>query len=211
MSWPGESHGPLQFVGPKSKAYSSDTKATITGKKVDHGANYKIHVSGSDPLIIGAPDADVHADVTITRHLSGLVKIEVSVRGDQFPAYEMVIRDRKNNSIFLSGFMPVSGGDATKLIGDSQELLGKLTITATLDKNGNFDRILSANFKGPYAEIGNDRDPNSSFTLTGWSRALMTVLTPDNMPEPKHLPEPAQKPHQSKSPDIARSKGGMER
>src|SRR5260221_5872502 len=138
------------------EAYSPSQMDPPKVVPIPNGAEYQLHTSGANPLAPGAPDIDLHTKISVTHPLPRVVNIEVELQGDQFPAFEAVLRDRSGKGIFLGGFMPTSsGGVWTKLFGDTQRPMGKVTLQVTLDANNNFDRTLSIKFSGPYTAIRN--------------------------------------------------------
>ncbi len=177
--------GPRFFVGAQGEGRSNSV-GNVTSSAVPLGAQYQIHASGSNPLIKGAPDIDIHADVTVTQPTPGAIKISATLTGDKFPASELVIRDPSGQGLFLGGYMPASAGatDFAMLVGDSQRTITKLEIVATVDSSGNWGKVLSAHLDGPHGTLSPQLDSSTTLTSNGWNRTVMQALTPDKMPAP---------------------------
>jgi hypothetical protein len=191
--------GPVELAWPVAAAHSKP-QLTVSSQKLEHGAAVDMHLSGSNPLLRGAPDIDNRAQVSLEQLLPGVVKVTAVLSGDKFPANELVLRDSAGRGLFLGGFMPNDKGDVwTKLWGNADRPESKLQITATVDGQGHWGRVLSAELTTPVGVISNLHQPNTTFTLEGWNSAARTVLTPDHMPapEPERIENKRDQPHQN--------------
>ncbi len=183
------SFGPKLLLGGPG-ASNAIPAIAVNAQAVPGGARYTMHVSGSNPLVIGSPDIDSRARLTLTQSGDRL-SVQAQLTGDRFPASEWTLRDAGGQSIFLGGHMPTKASDVyTKLFGDTDRPVGALDMTVTLNPDGTFKDILSAEYRG---QDGKTVAGISGASLIQWNGALMSALTPPGMPAPEQARSPAEK------------------
>ncbi len=170
--------GPWGGFGPRAEGQAQPT-IDITSHPIPDGTRYEVHIAGSNPLVPGSPEIDVHSSISITRPLPGHTRIETEVKGDAFPALEMTLTHENGQQLFVCAYMPPET-QLGNLLGDAQRPMGTFKGTLTSD----FHKIYSADFKSPTTHIGNSHD-RGTFTPESWYRALTTAATPDHMPLPQ--------------------------
>lgn len=208
--WPGMStasavkaysdptHGPNVHLGLPTASVSNPT-GTINAQQIQGGTEYKVHVQGSNPLL-PAPDIDNRATIALSQE-KGVLSVIGAFSGDKFPASEWTLRDSGSQAIFMCGYMPTNKSEVwTKLWGDNERPTGSLDMKISLDKNGNFDKIVSAELKDPDGKV---ICAAKNATLTEWNQKVMRELTPPGMPAPEKPP-----PERS---NLGIQKGGFDR
>jgi hypothetical protein len=163
--------------------------------RVDYGVAYQLP---------SGPGIDNRTTITVTNAIPGQLKITVDLQGDKSLGSEAILRDRAGNALFLGGFMPQTGA--------TQNPKGHVTLRVALDANRNFGSVLSAALSGSFAAPGNTL--NTTYPIAGWNRALMSALTPPNMPQPQ-IPAAAapklnrQTTEKTPTKEHGRERGGM--
>ncbi len=97
----GHAIGDLFFHGsdvlePRTATPTIRASARPAGR----GTTVRLDYEGSNPLVLGSPDIDVHSRFQVRETERGL-EIRATVRGDAFPAAEAFVRDHEGNAVFI--------------------------------------------------------------------------------------------------------------
>lgn len=114
------------------------------------GYSVYMHNFGSNALVFGAPDIDVHVNAKFsklsdTKNGGSLYRLNGTVKGDGFPSQELILRDSKGKSFMLSTFSAdanmENAGPLVLLPGDQQRKMGRFDYNVHFDKSGNIKSV----------------------------------------------------------------------
>ena len=198
-------YGPIGFIGPLGGDYAHP-KSAIQTTALDRGTKYDLRLSGANPIVPGSPDADVRAQVSIQQTGPDTFHIHATISGDSFPAHEAVLQISGQN-IFLGGRMPEANSSPLGMVGNADQQESSLDFNVRLDNGGKVSKLTDVVFQKGNTQIGN----SNTFTVSGWNRAVMQMLTPDNMPSPEAVKSVPEKSHGLENSAKVNPKGGMNR
>lgn len=122
-----------------SVKFTDQLKITKSGdaKTFDFGS----HVSGSNPMVPGAPPIDVFSNFSITENKKiGILDISGTIKGDNFPSTEAFVTDPSGQNLFIGiGFY--KGGPFTSLDGENKRDVSSFKFSISIDKKGNFTGV----------------------------------------------------------------------
>jgi subtilisin family serine protease len=111
-------------------------------------ASAAVHLSGSNPLVPGAPDIDLAAQVSLA-WTDDTLTVSCRLTGDGFPNAEVFVEDFAGRRVFVTAYATRSGGSATDvpllLAGDPQRPMGAGAVTLRTDRTWRFDSVLRGN------------------------------------------------------------------
>ena len=120
-------------------------------KTVEDRVRVKTYLSGSNPLVPGAPPIYWSADISVYDHIDeGYVLVSSSVTGKGFPAYESFIEDENGTRIFINAIAaPEKSQFFTRLAGAPIQVSTPNIVTKiAVDSDGNFQGVYVTNSKG---------------------------------------------------------------
>ncbi len=202
-------YGPLEFIGPLGGDYS-EPKADIKNYKTDLGTQYDVRVHGPNPIVKPSPDIDLRTQISIEQTAPTVFHIHATFSGDQFPAGENVLVDQSGQGLFLGGYMPGSSSDIWKLVGNADRPMGSVDMNIVMDSSGRMSRIKNFELVTPSGKIGNAHD-STTFTVGGWNKIAMQMLTPDGMPDPEAVKPTPEKSRSREREVKSPGRGGMGR
>jgi RHS repeat-associated protein len=98
-------------------------------------------MAGKNPLLPFTPDIDVTTDFTITENKKdGLLTVDARMKGDRFPAAEVMIGDTKGQQVLI-GVSPACGNPYTSLPGNNARPMMSSSMTIRMNSNGEFVNI----------------------------------------------------------------------
>ena len=100
---------------------------------------------------------------------------------------------------------------AVKITLGRDRVTGVLDINIVLDGHGNINKITNVQLVTPDATIGNVLDLGTTYTVAGWNRAAIRILTPDGMPSPEAVNSNSPKSHAQNLEVKTPSRDGMSR
>ena len=115
-------------------------KAAVTKSvRMARGFRIELDVAGSNPLVPGAPDIDLHLNLSVTQS-TGYLNVYASLRGDAFPNAEVFVVDDRATARMILTFATSGGtmGPFTSLPGDRQRPMNALCYSFTTDDCGRF-------------------------------------------------------------------------
>jgi RHS repeat-associated protein len=147
---------PSHFLGHFAKTAKPTGEAHVAASDLDTstfelGANH----AGSNPLVPGAPDIDLGADIKL-HESKGALTITSLLHGNNFPNSELFVEDTAGNKVFLNAFETSAGrntGPFFHLFGAGKERLGgQREIQIQLDDSGHFTGIIDKGKVIPLSE-----------------------------------------------------------
>lgn len=128
------------FLPLNTRAMAEPASSLTKASRLPNGFVIMMDISGSNPLVPGAPDIDLHVYLRVTLS-PGRLNSSLSLRGDQFPNAEMFYTDGFGRSRMLLTFETAGGrhtGPAVYLPGDGWKPMNSLCITHAIDAQGRF-------------------------------------------------------------------------
>jgi hypothetical protein len=170
-AWCDESRGPWMAVGPAAQA-TGTVDATFVVTRKGQAVQALIEYGASNPLVLGAPDIDARAELTFSVG-TGILTIDASISGDQFPACEAFVKDPLGTRIFMGGFAPANKGQLMRLYGGMnkpQEVWFDTHVVIKTDPTGSFLDVQGggsgSNLTGPACE-------NVTMNVNAWNVRIM--------------------------------------
>jgi hypothetical protein len=107
--------------------------------RIPGGFRIELDVAGSNPLVPGAPDIDLHLNLSVTQSTQRL-NVYASLRGDAFPNAEVFVVDDKATARMILTFATSGGtmGPFTSLPGNRQRPMNALCYSFPTDECGRF-------------------------------------------------------------------------
>jgi hypothetical protein len=140
--WSDLSHGPF------NTSARSRPRANTVSRFGDHQARYWVHLSGANPLVPGAPDIDVSAQLDITWS-DDRASLACVLTGDGFPNAEVFVEDPAGQRVFVAAFATRGNGSATdaplRLSGNWLRPMGEGQVTILTGASGRFTGIAAGN------------------------------------------------------------------
>ena len=103
--------------------------------------------------------------------------------------------------------MPEANSSPLGMVGNADQQESSLDFNVRLDNGGKVSKLTDVVFQKGNTQIGN----SNTFTVSGWNRAVMQMLTPDNMPSPEAVKSVPEKSHGLENSAKVNPKGGMNR
>ena len=165
-AWSDESSHPLLGKATaKTEANISAFKST-TDKNGNSTASFTANMAAANPLVPGSPDIDVKTQFTLTENQkAGTLNVNVTQKGDAFPAAETFIGDTKGNQIFI-GVSPAIGNPYTSLPGDGVKKMMSANFTITMDAEGVFAGVV----------YGSGKD-TKTYNISDWNKMMQIKPT----------------------------------
>lgn len=140
----------------ESRDFNGNKKtATPTGEvsemnKSGNMATFNSSYAGNNPLVSGSFDIDVKANFTVIEDTKkGMLTVNMSASGDDFPNTEAFLSDASGQSVFMGADVRKMGNDVAPLIlfdGADSPIINN-TFSISLDKKGNFKDVFSGGKK----------------------------------------------------------------
>ena len=126
---------------PLGTSAMGEPRATLArADRLDQGFLIALDVAGANPLVLGAPDIDLHVNLRIALNV-GSLSVVTSLRGDRFPNAEVFITDGAGRSQMVVTY-ETSGGAVTgptfRLPGDRRLSMNGLCSAFPIDTRGHF-------------------------------------------------------------------------
>jgi hypothetical protein len=180
-AWCDTSTGPWQAVGPTAHA-TGTANATFSVTKSGGSVTAIIDYGASNPLVKGAPDINARGEFTFTPG-TGILTIDATITGDQFPACECFVQDPLGTKIFMGGFAPANKGQIMRLYGtmnDPQHVWFDSHAVIKTQADGSFLEVegggSGSNVSGPSCE-------NIVMNINAWNVRIMgSIPMPSDAP-----------------------------
>jgi hypothetical protein len=170
-AWCDQTRGPWMGIGPSAQA-TGTVDPTFSVTRSGPSVTAVIEYDASNPLVAGAPDIDAMGEFTFTVG-SGILTIDATITGDQFPACESFIQDPLGTKIFVGGFAPANKGQLMRLFGGMnkpQEVWFETHVVIQTDADGSFRDLQGggsgSNLTGPACE-------NVTMNVKAWNVRIM--------------------------------------
>lgn len=121
--------GGLATSSPRLDASARPSADGFTELQLDY--------AGSNPLLPGAPDIDVHAQIGL-REDGERLHVRMKVDGDRFPNAEAFLRDHEGNAVFLGVHSLRPGQSPGDLVGDRRAPMMENELTVLRGDRGQF-------------------------------------------------------------------------
>lgn len=112
----------------------------VSTSRVPKGVSITVDLAGSNPLVPGAPDIDLHATLWFTLE-SGFLQVLAALSGDRFPNAEMFVTDGRGEARMLLTYETTSGplaGPTFSLPGNGKLEMNSLCVGFPVDAGGLF-------------------------------------------------------------------------
>lgn len=112
----------------------------VNTSRIHNGVSITVDLAGSNPLVFGAPDIDLHATLWFTLE-GGFLRVLAALSGDRFPNAEMFVTDGSGKSRMLLTYETTSGalsGPAFALPGNGRLEMNSLCVGFAVDGRGHF-------------------------------------------------------------------------
>ena len=138
------SHSTLP-LGTKTAEASGRAEGTFAHSPTVSKATITSEMAGANPLVPGSPDIDVKSNLTLTENLEkGILSVEASMKGDRFPAAEMLIGDTKGQQLMVIA-SPYQGDPYSSLPGDNNKSMGSAKFDIKINEKGEFIGVVQGN------------------------------------------------------------------
>lgn len=112
----------------------------VSTSRIPNGVSITLDLAGSNPLVFGAPDIDLHATLWFTLE-GGFLRVLAALSGDRFPNAEMFVTDGRGQARMLLTYETTSGplsGPAFSLPGRGTLEMNSLCVGFPVDGRGYF-------------------------------------------------------------------------
>lgn len=173
-SWCDESRGPVGGVGPHGRG-TAVPKASARVRREGQGMVVTMEYEAANPLVPGAPDIDANGEFGFLLK-NGVLLIDATITGDQFPACETFLVDGRGGKVFLGGFAPQNKEQFTRLFGSMnkpEQIWFESSVAINVDGSGYFQSIAGG---GSGTQSSGPASSSMVVSLPTWNTRLMASI-----------------------------------
>jgi len=139
MATPVATSSGTTFLPLGTRGMATPKATAIKSARFANGFRIEMDVAGSNPLVPGAPDIDLHLDLSVTQ-ASQRLNVYASLRGDTFPNAEVFVLDDQATARMILTFETSGGtmGPFVYLPGNRQRPMNALCYSFPIDECGRF-------------------------------------------------------------------------
>ena len=167
-TWSDPSHHPVLGNATANPSGKADAGFTYSGEGSHVDINSKM--AGANPLIkpsFLSPDIDVKSSIKLTENLEkGILSVDATMKGDHFPAAEMLIGDSKGQQVMAIASSAI-GDPFESLPGDNNRAMGAAQFDIKINEKGEFTGVVQG---------------GKTYTIADWNK-MMTSKPTEEQPK----------------------------